>query len=237
MWVSLIHGSFVLSCSGILSALGNLLSQAFGVQEEQQRKWPKKENQCSGTCTLCNIWVEWQCILITHTPHNHVKYLCFTYLKDYTYMSQYTLSHFTKIFNTRTVKWVTYLFKMSLFFFRLLITGPVSHYIYHLLEVLLPNTVPYCLIKRLLLERLIFAPAFLLLFYVVMNALEVMFHSWDESDFLLCCTEIYAFLNTAQQYYFISALCLHLPHFLDNNFVVITVIDMLTIYCQAWRSW
>ncbi len=132
-----------------------------------------------------------------------------------------------KLINTRTVKWVTNLFKMSLFFFRLLITGPVSHYIYHLLEVLLPNTVPYCLIKRLLLERLIFAPAFLLLFYVVMNALEVMFHSWDESDFLLCCTEIYAFLNTAQQYYLISALCLHLPHFLDNSFVVITVIDML----------
>uniref|UniRef100_A0A673GWG1 Peroxisomal membrane protein 2 n=1 Tax=Sinocyclocheilus rhinocerous TaxID=307959 RepID=A0A673GWG1_9TELE len=48
----------------------------------------------------------------------------------------------------------------------------ISHYIYQLLEVLLPTTVPYCLIKRLLLERLIFAPAFLLLFYVVMNALE-----------------------------------------------------------------
>ncbi|XP_059404578.1 peroxisomal membrane protein 2-like [Carassius carassius] len=56
--------------------------------------------------------------------------------------------------------------------FGLFITGPVSHYIYQLLEVLLPTTVPYCLIKRLLLERLIFAPAFLLLFYVVMNALE-----------------------------------------------------------------
>ncbi|XP_016409390.1 peroxisomal membrane protein 2 [Sinocyclocheilus rhinocerous] len=55
---------------------------------------------------------------------------------------------------------------------RFFITGPVSHYIYQLLEVLLPTTVPYCLIKRLLLERLIFAPAFLLLFYVVMNALE-----------------------------------------------------------------
>ncbi|XP_057181780.1 peroxisomal membrane protein 2 [Triplophysa rosa] len=54
----------------------------------------------------------------------------------------------------------------------LVITGPVSHYFYHILEVLFPTTVPYCLVKRLLLERLIFAPAFLLLFYVVMNALE-----------------------------------------------------------------
>ncbi|KAA0716729.1 Peroxisomal membrane protein 2 [Triplophysa tibetana] len=52
------------------------------------------------------------------------------------------------------------------------ITGPLSHYFYHLLEVLFPTTVPYCLVKRLLLERLIFAPAFLLLFYVVMNAFE-----------------------------------------------------------------
>ncbi|KTF97655.1 hypothetical protein cypCar_00039112 [Cyprinus carpio] len=59
-----------------------------------------------------------------------------------------------------------------LFYERVQRPGPVSHYIYHLLEVLLPNTVPYCLIKRLLLERLIFAPAFLLLFYVIMNALE-----------------------------------------------------------------
>ncbi|XP_055054673.1 peroxisomal membrane protein 2 [Misgurnus anguillicaudatus] len=54
----------------------------------------------------------------------------------------------------------------------LIITGPVSHYFYNLLEVLLPTTVSYCLAKRLLLERLIFAPAFLLLFYAVMNALE-----------------------------------------------------------------
>ncbi|XP_051515674.1 peroxisomal membrane protein 2 [Myxocyprinus asiaticus] len=54
----------------------------------------------------------------------------------------------------------------------LVITGPVSHYFYQLLEVLMPTTVPYSLIKRLLLERLIFAPAFLLLFYGVMNALE-----------------------------------------------------------------
>ncbi|TRZ00857.1 hypothetical protein DNTS_013405, partial [Danionella cerebrum] len=52
------------------------------------------------------------------------------------------------------------------------ITGPVSHYFYHLLEALFPASLPYWLIKRLLLERLVFAPAFLLLFYVVMNVLE-----------------------------------------------------------------
>ncbi|KAJ8415284.1 hypothetical protein AAFF_G00422640 [Aldrovandia affinis] len=54
----------------------------------------------------------------------------------------------------------------------LCVTGPLSHYFYQLLELLLPSTVPYCTLKRLLLDRLVFAPAFLLLFFFVMNALE-----------------------------------------------------------------
>ncbi|KAL0979330.1 hypothetical protein UPYG_G00183720 [Umbra pygmaea] len=54
----------------------------------------------------------------------------------------------------------------------LLVTGPVSHYFYQLMEVLMPTTVPFCMVKRLLLDRLIFAPAFLLVFFFVMNFLE-----------------------------------------------------------------
>ncbi|KAK1806898.1 hypothetical protein P4O66_005384, partial [Electrophorus voltai] len=54
----------------------------------------------------------------------------------------------------------------------LAVTGPVSHYFYHLLEVLFPAAAPYTTLKRLLLERLVFAPAFLFLFFIVMNALE-----------------------------------------------------------------
>lgn len=54
----------------------------------------------------------------------------------------------------------------------LFITGPVSHYFYQLMEVWMPSTDPYCIVKRLLLDRLFFAPAFLLLFYFVMNILE-----------------------------------------------------------------
>lgn len=96
--------------SGILSALGNLLSQGLEYRKSNKENSPKKEINVLGPV------------------------------------------HFA--------------------IFGLFITGPASHYFYHLLEVLFPNTVPYCLIKRLLLERLIFAPAFLLLFYVVMNALE-----------------------------------------------------------------
>ncbi|CAJ1068789.1 peroxisomal membrane protein 2 [Xyrichtys novacula] len=55
----------------------------------------------------------------------------------------------------------------------LFITGPVSHYFYQLMELWIPTTDPLCIVKRLLLDRLIFAPGFLLLFYFVMNILEV----------------------------------------------------------------
>ncbi|XP_063051693.1 peroxisomal membrane protein 2 [Engraulis encrasicolus] len=54
----------------------------------------------------------------------------------------------------------------------LFITGPVSHFFYQALEVLLPPSLPLCVIKRLLLDRLVFAPALLLIFFTVMTALE-----------------------------------------------------------------
>ncbi|KAG2471168.1 peroxisomal membrane protein 2 [Polypterus senegalus] len=54
----------------------------------------------------------------------------------------------------------------------LFFTGPISHYFYQCLELLVPSTTPYSILKRLLLDRLIFAPAFLLLFFLVMNFLE-----------------------------------------------------------------
>ncbi|XP_064209675.1 peroxisomal membrane protein 2 [Anguilla rostrata] len=51
-------------------------------------------------------------------------------------------------------------------------TGPLSHYFYQLMELVFPSSEPYCALKRLLLDRLVFAPAFLLLFFFVMNVLE-----------------------------------------------------------------
>uniref|UniRef100_A0A8D0GL60 Peroxisomal membrane protein 2 n=1 Tax=Sphenodon punctatus TaxID=8508 RepID=A0A8D0GL60_SPHPU len=53
-----------------------------------------------------------------------------------------------------------------------LFTGPLSHYFYLYLEQLIPSTVPLAMLKRLLLDRLIVSPAFLLLFFFVMNVLE-----------------------------------------------------------------
>ncbi|TNN69624.1 Peroxisomal membrane protein 2 [Liparis tanakae] len=55
----------------------------------------------------------------------------------------------------------------------LLVTGPLSHHFYQLMEAWLPPAEPLCALKRLLLDRLLFAPGFLLVFYLVMNVLEV----------------------------------------------------------------
>ncbi|XP_071369721.1 peroxisomal membrane protein 2 [Centroberyx affinis] len=62
----------------------------------------------------------------------------------------------------------------------LFITGPVSHYFYQLMEVWMPSTDPYCIVKRLLLDRLVFAPGFLLIFYFVMNILEA--KGWQDFE-------------------------------------------------------
>ncbi|XP_051692818.1 peroxisomal membrane protein 2 isoform X1 [Oryctolagus cuniculus] len=51
-------------------------------------------------------------------------------------------------------------------------TGPVSHFFYLFMESWIPSEVPLAGVKRLLLDRLLFAPAFLLLFFLVMNFLE-----------------------------------------------------------------
>ncbi|XP_029474867.1 pescadillo homolog isoform X2 [Rhinatrema bivittatum] len=51
-------------------------------------------------------------------------------------------------------------------------TGPLSHFFYLYMEYLVPPTASFAVVQKLLLDRLIFAPAFLLLFFCVMNFLE-----------------------------------------------------------------
>ncbi|XP_026572889.1 peroxisomal membrane protein 2 [Pseudonaja textilis] len=53
-----------------------------------------------------------------------------------------------------------------------LVTGPLSHYFYLYLEQLIPSDTPFSLIKRLLVDRLVVSPAFLAIFFLVMNFLE-----------------------------------------------------------------
>ncbi|XP_061585979.1 peroxisomal membrane protein 2 [Cololabis saira] len=62
----------------------------------------------------------------------------------------------------------------------LVITGPVSHVFYQLMELWMPTTDPLCIVKRLMLDRLVFAPGFLLLFYFVMNVLEA--KGWEDFE-------------------------------------------------------
>uniref|UniRef100_A0A3Q0S9S9 Peroxisomal membrane protein 2 n=1 Tax=Amphilophus citrinellus TaxID=61819 RepID=A0A3Q0S9S9_AMPCI len=92
----------------------------------------------------------------------HVMFLQFGGLK--------TLKLLSTDSQTTAVKFVNKLF----------ITGPVSHLFYQLMEVWIPTKDPFCIVKRLLLDRLIFAPGFLLLFYFVMNILEA--KGWDDFE-------------------------------------------------------
>ncbi|XP_077917300.1 peroxisomal membrane protein 2 isoform X2 [Halichoerus grypus] len=55
---------------------------------------------------------------------------------------------------------------------RFFFTGPLSHFFYVFMEHWIPSEVPLAGLKRLLLDRLLFAPAFLLLFFLIMNFLE-----------------------------------------------------------------
>ncbi|GAB1289983.1 Peroxisomal membrane protein 2 [Apodemus speciosus] len=56
---------------------------------------------------------------------------------------------------------------------RYLVYGcPLSHYLYLFMEYWVPPEVPWASVKRLLLDRLFFAPTFLLLFFFFMNFLE-----------------------------------------------------------------
>ncbi|XP_047618494.1 peroxisomal membrane protein 2 isoform X2 [Phacochoerus africanus] len=51
-------------------------------------------------------------------------------------------------------------------------TGPLSHFFYLFLEHWIPPEAPWASVQRLLLDRLLFAPTFLLLFFLIMNFLE-----------------------------------------------------------------
>ncbi|PNJ05589.1 peroxisomal membrane protein 2 isoform X1 [Pongo pygmaeus] len=51
-------------------------------------------------------------------------------------------------------------------------TGPLSHFFYFFMEHWIPPEVPLAGLRRLLLDRLVFAPAFLMLFFLIMNFLE-----------------------------------------------------------------
>uniref|UniRef100_A0A3B3QUX2 Peroxisomal membrane protein 2 n=1 Tax=Paramormyrops kingsleyae TaxID=1676925 RepID=A0A3B3QUX2_9TELE len=140
--------------SSVLSALGNLLSQVLENRRKFKNGRPEKDIDVPGIARFAIYGFVNQVI---------IKLDFFFPIKDLYFILFYYYSVYFSV----------YLYLLMFHFdFRLCITGPISHYFYHLLELLVPSTVPYCMPKRLLLDRLVFAPAFLLLFFIVMNILE-----------------------------------------------------------------
>ena len=143
--------------SGILSALGNLLSQALECRKKKADGNLKKDINVLGPARFAVYGY----VHFDRNPssvfqaRSHFKYLWSSFLTLRRWNSSACIDG---LFAARS---------------RLCFTGPLSHFFYQLLELLFPSTVPYCIVKRLLLDRLVFAPAFLLLFFFVMNVLEV----------------------------------------------------------------
>lgn len=72
------------------------------------------------------------------------------------------------------VKEPNYFFSCFLLFHnRFCATGPLIHYFYEALDKLVPRQVSYAKAKRLFVDRGIFSPVFLLVFFYVVAILEV----------------------------------------------------------------
>ncbi|XP_077996267.1 peroxisomal membrane protein 2-like [Glandiceps talaboti] len=61
--------------------------------------------------------------------------------------------------------------------FGFVITGPMIHHFYILLDKLIPKTTPYAGIKKVLFDRLVLAPPYLLLVFYIVNILDGKSHS------------------------------------------------------------
>ena len=59
------------------------------------------------------------------------------------------------------------------FLYRFCVTGPLIHYFYELLDKIVPRQVSYSKAKRLLIDRGVFSPLFLLVFFYIVAVLEV----------------------------------------------------------------
>ncbi|XP_072034002.1 LOW QUALITY PROTEIN: peroxisomal membrane protein 2-like [Amphiura filiformis] len=56
-------------------------------------------------------------------------------------------------------------------------TGPLSHYFYRWLEKTIPANIPYAKVYRVILDRFVFAPPYLLGIYYILSILEGKGHS------------------------------------------------------------
>lgn len=60
-----------------------------------------------------------------------------------------------------------------LYFCRLCYSGPLAHYFYSWLDQFIPKDVSYYAIKRIIADRFVIAPPYLLVFFYLLGLLEV----------------------------------------------------------------
>jgi len=59
----------------------------------------------------------------------------------------------------------------------MVVTGPVTHYLYQFLEAVVPQRSQLSSLRKVILERLLFAPPYLLALFYTVAILEVTFPS------------------------------------------------------------
>jgi len=64
---------------------------------------------------------------------------------------------------------------MQCLFLRFVVTGPLTHYLYHFLEAISPSGSSVSALRKVVLERLILTPPYLLAFFYTVALLEVIF--------------------------------------------------------------
>lgn len=57
--------------------------------------------------------------------------------------------------------------------FRMVVTGPGMHFLHHVLEALSPHNSNVSVLRKVVLDRLIFTPPYLLVFFFTVAILEV----------------------------------------------------------------
>ena len=100
----------------------------------------------------------------------HRNYFTFSYNRDVFFY--FKLTNQGLIFNFYFLKSREWFYGLC-FLHRFCVTGPLIHYFYEALDKIIPRQVSYSKAKRLLIDRGLFSPLFLLVFFYVVAILEV----------------------------------------------------------------
>lgn len=73
---------------------------------------------------------------------------------------------------------------------RMVVTGPMTHYLYQFLEAVVPKRSQLSSLRKVILERLLFAPPYLLALFYTVAILEVTFPSAHFHQTLSCTSSL-----------------------------------------------